>query len=102
MTYIHYCLRLLFVSQFASLLAFAGKLFHSPTVWTMFLALLEIFSFFHATSLFVCYRPDDALDGFNVYSVGGFIIMPLLGRMEYLEMKFTKLILDYFNVQAVF
>ena len=77
MTYIQDCLRLLFVSQCARLLACAGKLFHSSTVWAMFLALwLEIFSFFHATSLFVYLLPsDDTLDGFNVYTVGGFQLL---------------------------
>lgn len=71
MTYIQNCLRLLFVSQCAGLLAFAGKFFHSSTVWAMFLAIwLEIVSFLHATNLFVCYRFDDTLDVFNVYTVG--------------------------------
>lgn len=71
MTYIQCCLRLLSVSQCESLQVLAGKLFLIPTVWERFLALWqEIFSFFHATSLFVCYRLDDTLDGFNVFTVG--------------------------------
>ena len=39
----------------------------------------------HATGLFVNYRLDDALDGFNVYTIGGFILVPLMGRIKDLK-----------------
>ena len=35
--------------------------------------------FFWFTGLFV---PYDALDGFNVYTLGGFILVPLMGRIK--------------------
>ena len=32
---------------------------------------------------FVCSLPSlDALDGFNVYTLGGFILVPLMGRIK--------------------
>ena len=39
----------------------------------------------HPTGLFVNYRLDDALDGFNVYTIGGFILVPLKGRIKDLK-----------------
>ena len=38
--------------------------------------------FFWFTGLFVPYRLYDALDGFNVYTLGGFILVPLMGRIK--------------------
>ena len=45
----------------------------------------------HAAVVFVRYRLDDALDGFNVYNLGGFILVPLMGRIGDLKIKLIKL-----------
>lgn len=39
----------------------------------------------HATGLLVHYRLDDALYRFNVYTIGGFILVPLMGRIKDLK-----------------
>ena len=39
-------------------------------------------SFFWFTGLFVPYRLYYALNGFNVYTLGGFILVPLMGRIK--------------------
>ena len=41
-----------------------------------------LINFFRFTGLFVPYRLYDALDGFNVYTLGGFILVPLMGRIK--------------------
>ena len=52
--------------------------------------------------MFVSYRLYDALDGFNVYTLGGFILVPLMGRIKigFQVDSITKLSLDYLNVLA--
>ena len=41
-----------------------------------------IFIYFLFTGLFVPYRLYYALNGFNVYTLGGFILVPLMGRIK--------------------
>ena len=41
-----------------------------------------IFIIFLFTGLFVPYSLYYALNGFNVYTLGGFIIVPLMGRIK--------------------
>ena len=45
----------------------------------------------HATILFVRYRLDDAQDGFIVYTLAGFILVPLMGRIKDLKIKLIEL-----------
>ena len=58
--------------------------------------------FFLFTGLFVPYRLYYALNGFNVYTLGGFILVPLMGRIKFGFQvdRLTKLSLDYLNVLA--
>ena len=61
-----------------------------------------IFIYFLFTGLFVPYRLYYALNGFNVYTLGGFILVPLMGRIKFGFQvdRLTKLSLDYLNVLA--
>ena len=61
-----------------------------------------IFICFLFTGLFVPYRLYYALNGFNVYTLGGFILVPLMGRIKFGFQvdRLTKLSLDYLNVLA--
>lgn len=45
----------------------------------------------HATVFFVRYRLDDAQDGFIVYTLGGFILVPPMGRIKDLKIKLIEL-----------
>ena len=50
-----------------------------------------VFAFCTLRFFFVRYRLDDALDGFTVYNLGGFILVPLMGRIRDLKIKLIKL-----------